>query len=776
MRWRGIRLRRLWLVIVVLSVIVTGCSKNESTDKDDVNEIVVATPTPDSNLVDQEEDSKANKNINLNLNKEWSTKVTFEKEKATLTIPSYNVNVKPYRIDMNLTNVENIGQFSGFTNEQLTMLMNNGFVVLPSQDTKMHYTYDNNEYLGVPNFITADSALHIYHKFYDKSLMSVETSYLYDDLKHMSEQLLFNSIALYNVLQDEELKQLQQNNIVYFLVAAELIGASTDVTSTVDPELTEIAKQELVLIEQSSGYVQSPLLQTKLDYSQFTIRGHYTRSDELGQFFKTMIWYGIAPLSVLDDNGELMKSNTFQALLQSYVTFLEPESGQSTAAELWANIYNITSQFVGLSDDIEVFTMNKLRMSVFGDDLNPDNYNDNKYEEKLREAVKALPDPQIQGKITKVSTPTGKQFRYMGQRYVLDSFIMQELIEPYKRPIPSGLDVAGVLGSNTAESLLWNKYKPQTLWNEYEQIYRKLENEVSHYSDELWGKNLYNGWLWSIQSALTEYDANSGMPMFMTNNAWKHKSLNTALGSYTELKHDTVLYSKQAAAEMGGASETSSQHYVEPNVPLYSKLLYLTDSTISLLEDNGMLNESIRSGAELYKELLKLLINCSIKELNNEPLTEGERDDLLWYGGKMEYISNYFLQGVAGGPNDYSTIELSDMLVSDVATIVDKGNLSLGTGTFDQIYVVVPVDGKLYLSRGSVYSYYEFLSDTRLTDEQWWALHGLQKDELDYGVYLNVTEPSKDLPSQPFWVTSFKSDRNNVEIDDLEIDWEELTE
>lgn len=760
-------------MILVLCIILTGCSKNKDTDRDKADQLDVNTPLIESTQNDNEGDTKANDTMPLKLIKDWSTKVDFEDKKSAMTITNFNANVKPYTINKYLSNVENIGQFSGFTNEQLTMLMKNGFVVLPSQDTKMHYIYDVNEYNGVPNFITADSALHIYHKFYDKSLMSVESNYLYNDLKLMSEQMLLNSIDLFNVLKDEELKQLQKNNIVYFLVASELMGASTEITAKVDPKLKELANNELDLIAQSKGYVRSPLFQNDMDYSQFTVRGHYTRSDELGQFFKTMIWYGIAPLPFFNDSGDWNKSNTFQALLQSLSIFLDPGYGKVSATEQWSNIYSITSQYVGLSDDIQAFTMNKLRVSVFGEDTNPDNYNDSKYEDKLLKAVKDLPEPQIQGKITKASTPTGKQYRFMGQRYVLDSFIMQELIEPYKRPVPSALDVAGVLGSNTAETILLVDNKPQQIWPEYELTYKKLKSEVSGYSEELWGRNLYNGWLWSIQSALTEYDVNSGMPMFMTNDAWRHKTLNTALGSYTELKHDTVLYSKQAVAEMGGPSETASQHYVEPNVPLYSKLLYLTDQTISLLEDNNMLNESMRNGAELYKEVLELLLNCSIKELSNEPLTEEEKDQLLWYGGKMEIISYYLLEGLT---DDYSAVELSDMLVTDVATIVKSGYLSLGTGTYDYIYVVVPVEGKLYLTRGSVYSYYEFLSDTRLTDEEWWTLHGLQKDELEYGVYLNKTEPSKDLPSQPLWVNTFKSDHNNVEVDFLEIDWDQLNE
>lgn len=43
--------------------------------------------------------------------------------------------------------------------------------------------------------------------------------------------------------------------------------------------------------------------------------------------------------------------------------------------------------------------------------------------------------------------------------------------------------------------------------------------------------------------------------------------------------------------------------------------------------------------------------------------------------------------------------------------------LHTATGAPNEIYVVYPHEGKLYLGRGGVFSYYEFLDTERLTDE-----------------------------------------------------------
>jgi hypothetical protein len=253
----------------------------------------------------------------------------------------------------------------------------------------------------------------------------------------------------------------------------------------------------------------------------------------------------------------------------------------------------------------------------------------------------------------------------------------------------------------------------------------------------------------------------------MTTEAWKKKSLNTALASYTELKHDSVLYGKQAMAEMGGPLATADQQYVEPDVTLYSRLIYLTDFTCSVLDEKGMLSEGLKNGAESYKTYLNLLLECSVKELRNETLTEDEVRQLLWSGGTME---NICLQFMTSSAEDSASKDPADMLVTDIATS-DEYYLSLGTGYFDHIYAVVPYDGKLYLSRGSVYSFYEFLSDKRLTDEEWWGLQGIKVVRNEWGDFMEDCEPSGQLPAQPDWISSFKSDNNNVTITSLETIW-----
>lgn len=770
-------MKKVIAILLVLCLILAGCQKGKNGSGTDTDNTAGGADNPDIGINDGENNSDvtgaASQAIGtklLTLSKEWSLVQSLQLSEPEYEALSYQAKVPAYTIAPDLSNIENLAHFKGFSQEQMNKLAENGFIVIPSADNRVYNVYEDNEYKGVPNFITSDTVLHLYHQFYDKALMGVELGYLYQDLELMTKQMLHKSVLLLNELKDGELKALQEQNIIYFLVARMLFTQNTEGFEEADQKLLAAAKKEYELCQAAEGYQLSPLIGKDLDYSQFKVRGHYTRSEELGRYFKTMMWFGTVPYALADEKGKLDYESIYKALLIAYTTF--SEAGGDCDAGLWAGIYQPTSLFVGLSDDINVFDINSLRLSVYGNQENPDLFNDEGFKDKLQEAVKALPEPQIQAKLSLVTTPTGKQFRFMGQRYILDSEILQNLIDSKKRPVPSSLDVMGVLGSSTAEDLLFMEYKPQNSWEGYTEAYKKLQDKVSGLNIDFWKTNLYTGWLWAIRETLEEYGTSSGMPFFMTTKAWKYKSLNTALGSYTELKHDSVLYGKQAAAESGGPQDFAEQQYVEPDVNLYRKLLYMTELTESVLKDKGMLNASLSEGAGEYKDFLNLLIGCSVKELNNEALTAEEKKQLLWSGGKMEDMINSFIIGATG---DISDKDVTDMLVTDISSY-EHTYLSLGTGYFDHIYVAVPVEGKLYLARGSVYSFYEFTGDERLTDEEWWALQGIKVQHAEGSDFVEFDTPSDKLPHQPFWTERFKSDDDTVTVEELEVDWNNLTE
>lgn len=693
----------------------------------------------------------------------------YNNETVPFTETSYKPSIPQYSLNPDLSNVENAEQFEGLTQEQINMLVNNGFIVLNPNRNKAHYylkmydIYEENEYKNVPNFITVDVALHIYHKFYDETLKSIEKEHLYTALQELTENMLNKSIALYKEETSKDTKELLENIMVYFSVANKLINNSY---GDIPEELLPVAEEEISLIDAAKGYIKSPLLDYDLNYEEFTVRGHYTGDEILEPYFKTMIWYGIGAYPLVDENGKIDYESAQKALAITYILLLDNDGSNDIA--LWDKIYSPTNLFIGQSDDIGILEIKELLVNVYGDDVNLEKITDKKYKKKLAEEIEKLPSPQIEYKLVtgKVDTPSDKQFRFMGQRYTLDANIMQELMFPIIRPVPTGLDVAGAFGSERAEALAKQYCLNDLDEKEYSSKLTELKNKVKALKLEDWQKNLYNGWLWVLESLWTKDYKKEGYPVFMQNQAWEDKTISSALGSYAELKHDTVLYSKSPVAEMGGGGELQEKypHYVEPAVEVYDRLLWLVRYSKVNLEKRGLLSENSADVLKNIEDLYELFRVCSVKELENKPLSEEEYEALKYIGGRLEWIDDQL-------SNQYNQ-PLSPAVVSDVAGLADVGMfVEIGTGLPNDIIVAIYDNGKIYLARGAVYSYYEFLSDKPLTDEEWHDIIGVKK-VVDGEWEFEKVDPDSignEAEFRPPWVNSFKSfEENKVNIPDIE--------
>ncbi len=122
-------------------------------------------------------------------------------------------------------------------------------------------------------------------------------------------------------------------------------------------------------------------------------------------------------------------------------------------------------------------------------------------------------------------------------------------------------------------------------------------------------------------------------------------------------------------------------------------------------------------------EIADRLQTISEKELRGEALTDEEYEKIRFYGGDLERLT--FAAGLEanqtpGGSPASDTPQAA--IVADVATNPNGGIvLEEGIGRVFPIYAVVPIEGKLTVTVGGVFSHYEFEQpiDNRLTDEAW---------------------------------------------------------
>jgi len=671
-------------------------------------------------------------------------KSSVSKQVSVPYIPSrYEKRVKPYHVNPDLSNISNLKQFGSFSAAEKGLLAQNAFVVSPTAEEQLFYLYEKNSYLEIPNFITADSVLQVYHIFYDYSLRNLESKSLIQIVDNLTDSMLKKSIQIYSGVKNSEVKSAALKNVAYFGTAA--LGLKKSLPSNMPAEAKTMAEKEYALIQAKSGFAASAIFPFKLDYSQFEPRGHYTRSDDFKRYFIAMTWYGQAPFPLYRDKEQKVRNveQTLQALLITYALFMKKDGTQDITN--WEKIYEPTSFYVGTSDDLTVYDYRNLLLKLYGEQPNLEQLSDSGRLDALYWAAKELPEPRIEAKYTDVNTPVGKQLRFMGQRYLADSDMIQELVEPIQRPIPSGLDVMGVLGSDRAYKI--QRSKKENAWSGYPGRFAKVKERFSKLSESTWRSNLYYGWLWTLSGLIQPYG--NGYPSFMTNQAWTDKSLNTALGSWSELRHDTILYGKQSGAEKGGVDEPKVLGYVEPVVEVYDKLLWLTEYSKESLAAQGLLTGNgetgVKGSVEYFENLLKFLRSCSVKELKGEALTDDDYARIYDYGESMEQMTASLATDGLRWFEIQSETDKNMALIADFHTVAPNrydngGYLEAGVGPAHEIYVVVPINGRLYLTRGAVFSYYEFESGHRLTDEAW------QK----------MLENNK-APAQPSWTRSFLS-------------------
>ena len=691
---------------------------------------------------------------------------------------------------INVNNIINTWQFGQFSQDDLENLSKYGFVVFPcrypdkSQEAvdyrpapyeQFFWLYEDNNYHGVANFITTDAILQLYHIFFDFTLRNLEAQKLFPVVGELTSGMLTASQKLYQESNNPDIKPAAMRNLAYFAVPHYFI---TQEKGTYPADIQPIIQAE---IEKSEGKVgrensqifnpnYDPGIKHDMDYSQFIIRGHYTRSEVLKNYFMAMMWYG-QNYFLADQQYDFLQSLIITKQLY------ENSYQDQKLISLWETIYEPTVFYVGLSDDLGPQEYKIILDNVYG---NPVSYDDLTDPDKLAAAKKMADEMFDKKKRIKTELyliPSTTQFRFMGQRYIPDSEILQRLTKwtdtvpriPL-RPFPKGLDVIAVLGSRLATQIALEEHQQQgNVWKEYPENLEKLIQEFSQLTPDGWKTNLYYNWLYCLKSLL-ELKEGYDYPFFMKNQAWEKKSLITSLASWSQLRHDIILYGSPSGAEKGGWEEwipDPPKCQVEANPEFFARMLELLTHSRDGLQQRNLLTGQMKEKFDKFIDLVDFLQKIALKEVMHQPITNQEHEKLYTFGALLE---NLTISVMTDDENIALWFEIQSDTDKNVAVIADVHSarievekdgqkveedlvLETGVGPVYEIYVVTEIGGYLKLTRGAVFSYFEFLhpADDRLTDEKWQTM---------------LKEGTN--PPPPAWTTRFFSPQFPPDIPRLE--------
>ncbi len=665
---------------------------------------------------------------------------------------------------------DRVKQALGLNAQQENMLKEHGFVVaelpgakaLPPVD-ELGILYDSPwarfedfYYIQVynpdlPVFVTTDSTLHLFHVVFDCSLRMIEEETFYPMIRDATQYAYNRSMSDYNLTPHDGSTRYWaiRNATVYFAVAMSLIdGVNATVPNDLNADLSFYLEKIFAKEFVGAGSWETPKEGADLqyDFTQFTVRGHYVGVPRLEQYFRTLMWYGNMPIFV-PRNDEKYTWVVSHIDDPSMVYMRDIFKNNTSCYNEWMMVYNVTNVLVGESDSINPHFLETALHNAFG---NKSEYLDsvatpNGLTTLREELAKPEYEQKILGQaVTKYADiPLSRYpivFQFMGQRYVPDSYMFQLLcydktgrssVNGQRRLMPKGLDVFAVLGSQRAYELL----SPEFAYENYTKNLATLKDEFSNLTEEEWTRSSYTAWIHSLES-LTNVQYDASFPDFMRDIAWKDEKLNTALGSWAQLRHDTLLYAKQTYIPVAICSYPEA--FVEPNPDFYSRMQQLCQRTMDAVNilPAGSVDQAINSSLTTLKDATQKLQLISTKELTRQPLTAEDTDfvkRIVWAaqgcGPQPTGWYYYTITNIATVAN-YTAL-LNVPVIADVATFPpgDIENLPqifhVGVGYVDALVVLYPMNnGTLVAAVGPVFSYYEFplIGTKRLNDDEWKAM------------------------------------------------------
>jgi hypothetical protein len=329
---------------------------------------------------------------------------------------------------------------------------------------------------------------------------------------------------------------------------------------------------------------------------------------------------------------------------------------------------------------------------------------------------------------------TQRAFHFFSQRAVIDAVLLQGLVDPQVpgKNFVRALEVPEVFGSQVAGAAL----APEKLAEQFAAWQPRRDALAASLGAELQsrqGREFTAGWLAALQPLL-EGKATRG-PRFMQTGAFATLRLSTWLANYAELKHDTVLYAKQGAAEMGGPGFEDTEEtiddrgYVVPEVDVYARVGFLLANLRTGLRQRGLFPEGLAEAWLRFEKLTAALETISRKELEGKPLTTEEYHLIKFIGGDLEH---FWEETLIVHPEMERWMLLKDnntRIIADLFT-GPAGITHVASGWVHPVYLAFPRDGKIAIGRGAVLSFYEVTSKERLTDQSWRTKLGEERPPL----------------------------------------------
>ncbi len=693
-------------------------------------------------------------------------------------VAAQTITTTPYldQLDIPLDQVKYlplVNQTLPLTDAERDALTRNGFVVSDRISWQRFIeAYAWIYWKDLPVLVTTDSLLHAFHQSYDDLLKELETTILSPQLVALLKETRATLATQQQADTDTTLAPLYHDVDLYLAVAYHLLQDSP----SSDPLVAHYVK----LATDANAHGEIPLFGTEraIDFTLFKPRAHYADSPQLEAYFRAMNWLGQIDFRFVA--YDMLTSEPILDQQQMAAAALLRNAIDATDQRLrWQVINGLLELLVGRSDNMTLPDFDRFltdaAITTPGQLLTADGptlltlLTTNDYGQQR--ITGQLIERHV-GNTSDQPIPRPTSFLLLGQRFAIDSFVFSELVydrlmvdgEPIHRALPDPLDVMAALGNPRAlthlqSELVTYQYTPQLT---------QLQQSIAALPAAYWRTPVYNQWLGLLRT-LNAPTTDPIYPKAMRTAAWADRMLQTQLGSWTQLRHDNMLYVKQSFTP----SEVMCEYpagYVEPYPAFYAALAQLAQDVQQVLTavplTPGTSGVAIRAKIVAYLENLAFvstrLQQLAEKELRLEAFTEQEE---LFLKSMIKREARYVDGGCAGPEVEeqwdgwYAHLfykkDDNPALIADVHTnaTTDPSSslypprvLHAATGPVAATLLVVDTDEGMALYVGPAFTYFEVVTagnnanpPKRLTNDQW-------RQRLQSNPY----------PTAPAWTQSFR--------------------
>jgi hypothetical protein len=619
------------------------------------------------------------------------------------------------------------------TADEAALLQRNGFAILARHEfPSFFYAYLTIYGEDLPVYVSADSVLDAVHRSYDDLLANLERAVMVPELRAL--------LASMRAKLAGQSGETAADAELFLAVAQGLLEGETPAPLHAGVDAGEV--QAFVDAgEAAAGIMERTLFGVArlIDFSQHKPRGHYEGDPILEPYFRAMMWLGridFRMLDTLEDGSQVFQRRQLEAAL------LLRDLMDEQARARWDHLDAIVSAFVGEHDYMILPELDALLADLRVTDLA------GVADDRI---VKAIVDggygaqrisSQVMINGGSIATlPLARSFAFFGQRYTVDSHVFSNLVfdrvgkGSIPRWLPDPLDAAyAALANDHAVALL----KDELARFPYAPDLETMRVLVDDHEPAYWESSLYTLWLSSLRalspSAENARPGASGLPTVASTEPWARRVVNTQLGSWSQLRHDTLLYVKQSYTT--GTVCEFPDAYVDPYPELFAALGRFAERGRELIAQLPSVDDPttmyLFDSAQLYFEGLGEVMTTL------QEMAQAQRTGMPHSAEHLAFINDVVqVQGGGSGPPSvdgwYTRLFLNplraleqDPIIADVHTDVGGNErppkvLHVATGLPRAMVVTIDtcVGPRAYV--GPVFAYHEQAPDglNRITDSEW---------------------------------------------------------